>query len=107
MTGSIHIGMEHADGGDEGGTDAFTETSVPNSELVVFVARSVGVLVAVVAVILAILIMMVFRAAIAVMLHKMGISGVTAVVALLVYCVLKWGHITTKLIWTVLTRSCC
>jgi len=49
---------------------------------------------------------MVFRAAISVLLHKVGVSGVTVVVALFVYIILCYGHVTTKLFRTMLMRSC-
>ena len=87
---------------DEG---SFNEASAPQSEVVLFIARLVGVMVLITAVILIILFLMFARAILAFMISKMGISGVTAIVAILVYMGMMYGEITFKTLWNTISRA--
>ena len=62
---------------DVGENDDFGEASLPQSEFVLILARTVGFLVAIVAVVIAILLMMTIRALIAFFLSKVGIIGLS------------------------------
>jgi hypothetical protein len=86
--------------------DGFVETSTPHGDIIVVIARGVGFLVAIVAIILAILVMMLLKAFIVYNLHKLGVSGVIIVIALFTWSVIKFGHISSKIVWTMLARSC-
>lgn len=86
-------------------SDYFNETAAPQSEIVVFIARLVGVMVLITAVILVILFLMFARAIMAFMISKVGISGVTAVVAVLVYMGMKYGGISRARLWNTISRA--
>ena len=90
----------------EGTNDGFIETALPHGELVVFIARGVGLLVAIAAVLFAVLLMMVIRTVIAIVLNRVGVSGAVACVAVLVFTSIKWGGFSHGLFWKILTRSC-
>ena len=77
-----------------------------NGEVVMAIARGVGILVAIVAVLMWFMIMMMGRAIIAFTLNKWGVSGVVAMLAIFVGCVMRYGKVSSKLIWTILSRSC-
>ena len=85
--------------------DPFNEAAVPQSEIVLFIARTVGVMVLITAVILVILFLMFARAILAFMISKMGISGVTALVAVLVYIGMKYGGVSRKTLWNIISRA--
>ena len=89
------------------GRDEFLEAAAPHGEAVMFVARGVGVLVAIAAVLFAILLMMVIRAFIGIILQKVGVSGIGAAVVLALWIVTRIGGVSPKLVWRVFTRSCC
>lgn len=85
----------------------FVETvTLPHGEVVVMIARGVGLLVAIAAILFAVLLMMVIRAVIAIVLHRVGVSGAVACVAILVYAAIQWGGVSMGLVWKILTRSC-
>lgn len=85
--------------------DNFVESST-HGDIIVIIARGVGFLVAIVAIILAILVMMLLKAFIVYNLHKLGVSGVTIVIALFIWAIIKYGHISSKFVWIMLARSC-
>ena len=85
--------------------DPFDEATAPQSEIVLFIARTVGVMVLITAVILVILFLMFARAILAFMISKMGISGVTALVAVLVYIGMKYGGVSRKTLWNIISRA--
>lgn len=85
--------------------DSFNEAAAPQSEIVLFIARTVGVMVLITAVILVILFLMFARAILAFMISKMGISGVTALVAVLVYIGMKYGGVSRKTLWNIISRA--
>ena len=87
------------------GPDSFHEATTPQSEIVLFIARAVGFMVLVTAVILVILFLLFARAIIAFMISKMGISGVTAIVAVLVYTGMKYGSVGGKTLWNTISRA--
>lgn len=82
------------------------EVTPPHSEVVVMIARGVGVLVGIVAVISSITIMMVLRYFIAVWLNGWGVCGVVLSSVLIVYAISRYNNVPVKLIWTILSRSC-
>ena len=82
------------------------EPSLPQSEFVLILARSVGFLVAIVAVVLAILLMMTIRALIAFLLTKVGITLLSAFVAIVVAGISLYGQAKISSIWIILSRSC-
>mgnify|MGYP006435843251 CR=1 FL=1 len=87
-------------------SEEFNETALPQGEFVLMMARSVGVLVAIVAVVLAVLLLMIARAFIAFMLTKVGVLGLSAFVFLLVFAITRIGEISSKSIWIILRQSC-
>ncbi len=91
---------------DVGENDDFGEASLPQSEFVLILARTVGFLVAIVAVVIAILLMMTIRALIAFFLSKVGIIGLSMFVATVVMGVSFYGQTKLSSIWIILSRSC-
>jgi hypothetical protein len=77
-----------------------------NGEIVIAIARGVGILVAIVAILMWFMIMMMMRAIIAFVVQTLGVSGVILLVTIFVGWVMKYGNVSFKLIWAVLSRSC-
>lgn len=69
-------------------------------------ARGVGVLVAIVAILSWFMIMMLFRAALAWLLHLIGVSGVIVLVGGATMIAMKYGNISANHIWVMLRYSC-
>ena len=92
------------------GEGDFGEQSAPQSEIVnkivLVVARTVGFVVAIVAVIVCIALLMAVRAFIALGITKIGVIGLSTLFALIVWCVVKFGNIPPKSIWTIFSRGC-
>jgi hypothetical protein len=87
--------------------DEFDEAPpMANGEVVLAIARGVGILAGIVAVLMWFMIMMMGRAIIAFTQNKWGVSGVALVLAIFVGLVMRYGKVSSKLIWTILTRSC-
>ena len=86
--------------------DDFGEATLPQSEFVLILARTVGFLVAIVAVVLAILLMMTIRALIAFLLTKVGITLLSTFVTVIVVGVSLYGQAKISSIWIILSRSC-
>lgn len=84
----------------------YDELAAPHGEIVVLIARGVGLLVALAAVLFAILFMMVIRALIVIVLYTVGVSGVCVLVGAAVYCIMKWKGVSANLIVRILSRSC-
>mmetsp|Transcript_30640 Transcript_30640/g.51290 ORF Transcript_30640/g.51290 Transcript_30640/m.51290 type:complete len:98 (+) Transcript_30640:75-368(+) len=78
----------------------------PNGAIVVWIARGVGFLVAIVAILLCFMIMMVARALIAFVLHKLGVTGVMVIAGIFVWSAMRIRNMSFKVIWTMLTNSC-
>ena len=76
-------------------------------EIVVVIARGIGLLVAIVSIFLLILIMMFGRGVIAYALHMWGVSGVMALLAIASVCSLRYRNVSPKVLWTMISRSCC
>lgn len=100
-------GRSAMDDASDAGTDTFLEAAAPHSEAVIFLARGVGVLVALAAILFAVMLMMVVRAFIGIVLLRVGVSGVFAVAVLTLGLVTKVGNVSPNLVWRILTRSCC
>lgn len=75
-------------------------------EMIMVLARGVGVLVAIVAILSWFMIMMLFRAALAWIVHLIGVTGVCAIVGIATCAAMKYGNISGKNIWTMLRYSC-
>lgn len=82
------------------------ESSPPHSEIVVIIARGVGLLVAIVAVISSITMMMLLRYFVAVWLSSWGIVGVCSTILLVIYSIMKINGVPLQLLWTIFSRSC-
>ena len=78
----------------------------PQSELIIFFARSVGLLVAVVAIIFTIMIMMFLRSVIAIIISKWGILTPAVLTATILFALLKILKVSPRVGWTMLTRAC-
>ncbi len=77
-----------------------------NGEMVMLLAKGVGVLVGIVAIVSWLMIMMVFRAVLVWSLHLWGVLGVTACLALTVALAMKYGQMSWKYICNMLLYSC-
>jgi hypothetical protein len=82
------------------------ESSPPHSEIVVMIARGVGLMVAFVAIVSSITIMMLLRYLIAVWLSSWGIGGVCGTTLFVVYCAAKFAKVPLSLVWKIFSRSC-
>jgi hypothetical protein len=85
--------------------DDFIEAS-PHGEIVMFIARLVGLIVLVVAIVSSIMIMMVIRSILAFFLHKLGVTIVSCILCIIVCSVIKFNNLSFKILWTMLTQSC-
>ncbi len=77
-----------------------------NGEMVMLLAKGVGVLVGIVAIVSWLMIMMVFRAVLVWSLHLWGVLGVTVCLALTVALAMKYGQMSGKYICNMLLYSC-
>jgi len=73
---------------------------------VIYIARGVGFLVAVVAILLCFMIMMVARTFVALLVHQCGVIGVTVLSAAIVWAAMRYRNMSFKVIWTILSNSC-
>lgn len=74
--------------------------------MVLFIARGVGFLVAIVAILICFMVMMIARTLIALLLHQCGVVGVLLLTAVGVWCAMRYRNMSFKVIWTILTSSC-
>eukprot|EP00601_Ochromonadales_sp_CCMP2298_P035787 CAMPEP_0173362976 /NCGR_PEP_ID=MMETSP1144-20121109/22127_1 /TAXON_ID=483371 /ORGANISM="non described non described, Strain CCMP2298" /LENGTH=95 /DNA_ID=CAMNT_0014312871 /DNA_START=94 /DNA_END=377 /DNA_ORIENTATION=+ len=81
------------------------EQLTPNGDIVLWIARGVGFLVAIVAILLCFMIMMLSRALIAFLLNKCGVSGVLLVAGVVVWGAMRYRTMSFKVIWTMLSNS--
>ena len=88
------------------GDDFGQMEAAPHSELVVLIARGVGVVVAIVAVFSSIIIMMLLRYIIALLINRWGSSGVFGLIVSFIYAALKINSVPMKTYWTIISRSC-
>lgn len=86
--------------------DEIDEPITQNAEIVLFLARGVGALVAIVAILLCLMIMMIARALISFMLRKFGITVVVLLISSLVLGAMKYRDMRSKAIITILNNSC-
>ena len=86
--------------------DEINESSPPHSEVVVMIARGVGILVAIVAIISSISIMIMVRWLVAGCVHKWGVSAIVGGAVAGVYAVLRFNNVPPSLAWVVFSRSC-
>ena len=86
--------------------DPFNEVSAPQSDIVLFIARGVGIVVLITALILVLLFLMFARAILAFLISKFGISGVTSILCIIVYITMRYGNITSSVLFNTFTRSC-
>jgi uncharacterized membrane protein len=91
---------------DDNSDDVFNEASEPQSEIVLFIARGVGVMVLITAMILLILTLMFSRAILAFLISKFGITGVMFVVCVFVSFAMRYGSVTLGHLMNTLIRSC-
>ena len=82
------------------------ESPVTESGFVLFVARVVGFLVAIVAIVLGILLLMTFRAFLYFGLSNMGAIGLSALIAVSMWFAINIGKIDPKTIWIIFYRGC-
>ena len=88
------------------GIEQDEETSVPQGEFVLMIARGVGFLVAIVAIVLAMVLMMTVRTIIAFTMNKMGILGLSITLGVVLWVTLKCANAPAKSLWLILTRGC-
>lgn len=87
--------------------DDFIETpNLHHGEIVMLVARGIGVMVAIVAVVSSVMIMMVLRSLVAFFLMKWGISSVAIFVTIAIYVLMKIYNLSPKIMWGIITQSC-
>lgn len=79
---------------------------IRTGEIVVFIARGVGLLVAIVAIVSSILIMMILRSVIALLMYKWGVSGVSIIILSSIYATMKLSNMSPKILWTMISQSC-
>ena len=78
----------------------------PQSDVVLMLARAVGIVVAIVAVILAVLLMVMIRTLIAFFVAKLGIIGLSFIVSILILGISFFAKVEIRSIWIVFFRSC-
>ena len=86
--------------------DPFNEVSAPQSDIVLFIARGVGIVVLITALIIVLLFLMFARAILAFLISKFGISGVTCILCIIVWITMKYGKISSSVLFNTFTRSC-
>ena len=85
------------------------ELDVPltqNAEIVLFLARGVGLLVAIVALLLCFMIMMIAKIFLSFLISNIGIVGVIVIISIPVMLFKKLRNISYKAILTILDNSC-
>jgi len=85
------------------------ELDVPltqNAEIVLFLARGVGLLVAIVALLLCFMIMMIAKIFLSFLINNIGIVGVIVIISIPVMLFKKLRNISYKAILTILDNSC-
>jgi len=85
------------------------ELDVPltqNAEIVLFLARGVGLLVAIVALLLCFMIMMIAKIFLSFLINNIGIIGVIVIISIPVMLFKKLRNISYKAILTILDNSC-
>jgi hypothetical protein len=75
-------------------------------ELILWIARGVGFLVAIVAILLCFMIMMIARTLISLLLYRCGVFGVVAFTSAAVWSAMKIRNVSFKTIWAILSSSC-
>ncbi|RYG99063.1 hypothetical protein EON65_50705 [archaeon] len=83
----------------------FVSSNYPG-EIVMMLARGVGILVAIVAVLMWFMIMMIVRACLAWLVHIWGVSGIVLLVTIFVLGAMKYSQMSGKLIWVMFRHSC-
>ncbi len=87
--------------------DDYQETPlIQNGELMMFLARAVGLLVGIVAILSWFMIMVLFRAVLIWLLHWWGVSGIIVLVGIAVIWAMKYGQMSGKFIYNMLLHSC-
>ena len=81
-------------------------SSVSTGRTILYIARGVGFLVAIVAILLCFMIMMVARTFVSVLVHQCGVLGVTVLAAAIVCAAMRYRNMSFKVIWTILFNSC-
>jgi len=106
-TSSNAIRNRHSESGSSNpDEDPFNETTAPQSEIVLFIARGVGFVVLITALIIVILFLMFARAILAFLISKFGISGITAILCIIVWIAMKYGNVSWSVLYNTFTRSC-
>lgn len=78
----------------------------PQSDIILVLARAVGLVVAIVAMILAVLLMVMIRTLIAFFVARMGIMGLSFIVGILILGVSFFIKFEMRSIWIIFYRSC-
>ena len=92
---------------DETNEEDFQEVPITeNGEMVMLLAKGVGVLVGIVAIVSWLMIMMIFRAILMYSLQVWGVLGVTVCLACAVSLTMKFGKMSGKYIYNMLMYSC-
>ena len=90
----------------ESDEDPFNEEGGPQSEIILFIARGVGIVVLIAALIIIILLMMFARAILAFLISKFGITGISLILGLVVWIAMKYGNVSWAVLYNTFTRSC-
>ena len=101
--GGMGVAEENPHGDEAEDSSVFDESS-QQSEVVLFIARAVGVMVLVTAIILVILFLVFARAILAFLISRYGITGVLFMVGILVYCCMKYGRVSTSALFNTFSR---
>lgn len=87
--------------------DDFQESPlIQNGEMMMFLARGVGLLVGIVAILSWFMIMVLFRAVLIWCIHWWGISGILVGLAIAVFAAMKYANMSGKTIYNMLMHSC-
>jgi hypothetical protein len=87
--------------------DDFQESPlIQNGELMMLLARGVGLLVGIVAILSWFMIMVLFRAVLIWLMHICGVTGIIVLVTIAVAWAMRYGQMSGKIIYNMLLYSC-
>lgn len=76
-----------------------------HGDIVVFVARVVGILVAFVAVISSVMILMMLRSIVAIFFSNWGLGGITLILFIFLYLIMQCSQTPNQTLWTILRQG--
>lgn len=82
------------------------DSSSSNNEIVMYLARAVGILVGIVAIVSWFFIMITFKASLSWVIQWVGVTGVLLLLLFIFTVGKRYGRLSLKHVWTMFTRSC-